>query len=358
MTQTTQNPPATQGAQQPNRVALTVAAINGVAKISELFELPGMADAWIRAYQNTSGKTDGEQRWEAEKILIAQLVSSTPALQTVEPFSMYTAMSQLSISGLSLREGMAYILPKGKKAVFMPGWKGRLEQINDMPDVIHCHEPQVVYTSDIFEMEKGEKVKIIKHIPGGKHTRTKADTITDVYFVIDFNYGTIVYHMHALDVLNIRDHRSDSFKAYKKLCEDNGKQLGDTWKQSFTGRNGAYEKEVELPMWISDEAQAFKKTIVKRTYGALPKQGKAKILDDKIKEAGAETIDPDDNFDAKKYEDLVLADEKPEDTKQEALPESAGALRTDISEAELIIEDPADAKQQLAAAASNPNEGF
>jgi recombinational DNA repair protein RecT len=220
--QNQQAPPAVQ-----SKTALTSAVINSAENIKALMDLPGIEQNWIATYNKTTGRLDGELRWNAEKVLFMQLVASNKAFNDVDKFSVYSAITELAISGLTLRDGIAYILPMAKKAVFMPGWKGRLEQINEMKDVIYCNEPQVVYDCDIFEYEKGEKTKILKHVPGGNSPRTKESKITHVYFVIEFNHGARVYMMDALDVLNIRDHRSTAFKSYLALCEKHGKQLGE-----------------------------------------------------------------------------------------------------------------------------------
>jgi hypothetical protein len=131
------------------------------------------------------------------------------------------------------------------------------------------------------------RTRILKHVPG---KRTKENQIDYVYFVVEFVSGPEVYIMDRLEVLNIRDNYSQSYKSYVKDLEkpvNKGKKWGDKLTVSFrdkaTGEQKTFDSD-DLPMWVSDEIQAFKKTIVKRVWGTLPKLPKQKFLDDRMKE--------------------------------------------------------------------------
>lgn len=277
--------------QPKNKVALTAAMINECQNTKALMELPAIQSNWVATYEKTSGKSDGETRFEAEKILFLQAIAGNKAFEKCDKFSIYSSFIELAISGLTLRDGLSYIIPYGGKAAFMPGWRGRLEQINELPNVIHCHEPQVVYDCDDFEYEKGMKTLIHKHQPG---QRTEANKPTHVYFVIEFKHGPECYIMDAQDVLNIRNNYSTSYKTYIAECQRAGKQIGETFKKTINSQRGTFDIDVEPPMWISDEGQAFKKTIVKRVYGTLPKLPKQKWLDEKIAKSPLVNLDADE----------------------------------------------------------------
>jgi recombination protein RecT len=276
-------------------IVLTRKMIEEAKSTKELLELGPIADNWIRTYQETSGRSDGTLRYNAEKILFLQTVEASKALQKADKFSLYGAFIELAVSGLTLRDGITYIVPYGKKAQFMVGWKGRLEQTTEIPMVVHCHEPQVVYDCDEFSYEKGMRTKIHYHKPG--KNRTKDSKITHVYWVIEFKHGAEAYIMEAIDVLNIRDKYSSSWVQYVKDCQAQKQPIGTTLKKEMTGPNGNWTLEIEPPMWFSDEAQAFKKTIVHRTWKSLPKLPKHKWLDESLaksaipKEVVEETTD-------------------------------------------------------------------
>lgn len=278
-----------------SKTALTRAAITSVQSAKEILEIEAVKDNWINTYQKVSGKNDGILRYEAEKILFMQnYQANQKAFDKCDKFSIYASFVELSISGLTLRDGISYIIPYGDKATFLPGWKGRLEQISEMQNVVHVHQPQVVYDCDQFELSKGMSTIINKHIPA--IPRTEGAKITGVYMVIQFVHGPVVYWMDAADVLNIRNNYSQSFKQYQKDIADpnvvDGK-IKKKYKDQNTGEWKEYDKVIEKPMWVSDEAQAFKKTLVKRVYNDLPKLPKHKLLDERLNSAAInlETIE-------------------------------------------------------------------
>jgi len=275
-------------AQQPQSPALlTAKMIEEAPSTKALLDIPALQNSWANTYNKVSGRNDGAMRFEAEKVLFMQLVTGNKAFEKVTKFSLYTAFVQLAISGLTLRDGIAYVIPYGDKAEFVPGWQGRLEQINEMRNVRHTNAPQVVYDCDEFEMELGERVRIIKHKPG---KRTPESIITNVYMVITFTEGREVFFMTREDVLNIRDRYSDTYKSYAEACAVHKKPIGSTFRAQVPGKT--WESTFKPPMWLTDEAQAFKKTLVKRVYKTLPKMPKQKWLDDQI--AGrTETIEQD-----------------------------------------------------------------
>lgn len=371
MADTTNQSQAVATQQPANKVALTVDLINKQPNAKAILEMPAIQDAWVQTYAKVSGKgiEDAALRFEAEKILFLKTISENNSLANADKFSIYTSFIELSISGGTLRDGLCYIVPFKGKAAFLPGWKFRLEQINELPEVVYCHEPVVVYNCDEFDYEMGMQPRIIKHKPG---IRTAESRPTHVYFVIDFKHGkTGVYVMDAVKVLQIRDTYSQSYKEYLK-------------KKA----SGKWEDWMELPMWVKDESQAFQKTIVKQTWKHLPKLPKHKWLDERLKAQGAEDIDADEvkgdqNID---FNNLILKNENEGtgNTQNDAGGEgnsntqqqtNAGSNdvgqqqgnASHISEAEIVSETKnADTANGQAAGipgdlkelASNPNDGF
>jgi recombinational DNA repair protein RecT len=235
-------------------------------------------------------------------------VAASKQLAKCDKFSIYSAFTELAISGGTLRDGLCYILPFGEKATFMPGWKYRLEQVNELPNVVHCHEPVVVYDCDEFDYERGMKTIIKVHRPG---IRTEANAPIYVYWVIEFKHGPDVYIMSAMEVLKIRDTYSKSYKDYVAAANAAGVKPDGKTKVMKNGQYGPYE--VELPMWIKDEGEAFKKTIVRRTWKHLPKLPKQKWLESRLKEAGIpEDTDPEEQLSEGDFDKMLLKEEGPE----------------------------------------------
>lgn len=260
-----------------DKLALTVKTLTEPKTVKEMFDLPAVRSNWVQNYEKTTGKKDSELRFEAEKILFLQSIAANKKLEDCDRFSIYGSFVELAVSGLSLRDGQTYIIPYGKKAVFQIGWKGRLEQIVQIPTVRHINEPIVVLEGDDFEYELGENPRVIKHVRKGDPTQKRKPLA--VYCYVDYTHGKKLYLMEAHEVLSIRDNYSTSWKqhiAALKTDLNKGKKIGD--KLTFSGPNGKWESD-ELPMWVSDEIQAFKKTLVKRIYNAVPKTPRQIQLD-------------------------------------------------------------------------------
>ena len=276
-----------------NPISLTLALINSQPSIKALLELPQVEAQFVLTYKKTTGLDDGPRKFEQEKLMFLQQASGT-TLEKCEKFSVYAAFIELSASGLTLRDGLAYIIPYGKTASFQPGWKGRIEQINQMMDVIFCPEPILIREGDFYDINAGERL-VIKHKPVLGNT----GKIVAVYLPIQMHHGVEFYMMSREDVMFIRDNYSEPYKAYmKNLAKpiNKGKQAGDklTVEYKKDGEVKTFESD-DLPMWVNNEGQAFKKTLVKRVYNAMPKLSHQKYLDDRIAERiRASRIDVDD----------------------------------------------------------------
>lgn len=287
---------------------LTLSLITAQETIKDLLNLPEVEHQWVMIYKKVTGLDDGARRYEMEKMMFLQQASGT-ALEKCEKFSIYAAFVELASSGLTLRDGLAYIIPYGKKASFEPGWKGRIEQINQMQDVIHCPEPMLIRQGDPHKIKAGEKL-IIEHEP----LLNSKGEILAVYLPILMHHGVEFYMMTRDEILAIRDAYSESYKSYIKALEkpvNKGKKAGDklTIEYRKDGQIKIFESD-DVPMWIGNEAQAFKKTLVKRTYNALPKMPHQKYLDERIAErisaAKISIDDIDDNSDPIRAIDSAL----------------------------------------------------
>jgi recombinational DNA repair protein RecT len=346
------NVPATQ---PKNKVALTSQLISSQTSAKAVLELPEIETAWIKNYQLTTGKADGALKFNQEKVLFLKRIEEDNQLKNADKFSLYVAFTELAISGGTLRDGICYVVAFGKKAQFLPGWKFRLEQIDELPAVVHCHQPQAVYDCDEFSYEKGMRTVIHKHIPSAK--RTESSKITHVYFVVEFQTGPEVYIMEAIDVLKIRNQYSKSWKSWVADCakaqQDPEVNKPITVKKS--GQNGEYTATVDPSMWIKDEAEAFKKTIIHRAWKAIPgklKRPKDRLMDERLKGRVEVDLDP---------EDLIIPNE------EENVDTETGEVKPPVQQPEQKPEPKAEQPapetkpgpaDDLKAAAANANAGF
>lgn len=279
--------------QQPNQslVRLTKALIDRQPDVRSLMELEPVQNQWVQTYKKISGREDGNLKFEAEKLMFLQAVNTNADLAKCDKFTIYSSFIELAASGLSLRDGMSFIIPYGGKAQWQPGWKGRLEQINQMQQVVHCPEPILIREGDEYKITAGERLNI-HHIPvlGNK------GQILAVYLPLQMEHGTEFIMMNRDEVLSIRDRYSKPYIAYIKALQSDankGRKEGDKLVIKYKDKQGNWKEfESDPPMWVTDEGQAFKKTLIKRAYNSLPKLPSQKYLDDLI--AKRERIDVDD----------------------------------------------------------------
>jgi recombinational DNA repair protein RecT len=313
--------------QPKNKVGLTAALINEQKSARALLELPQIENAWIANYEKVTGRQDGELRFNAEKILFLKRLEEDRNLKEADKFSLYVAFSELAISGGTLRDGICYIVAFGKKAQFLPGWKFRLEQISELDSVVHCQQAQVVYDCDQFQYEKGMRTVIKKHSPG---TRAPGSKITHVYLVVEFKSGPEVYIMDAIDVIKIRNRYSKSWKAWVADCAKVGQDPEQDKNISVekSGQNGNWTQVIEPPMWVKDEAEAYKKTVIHRAWKAIPgklKKAKDRIIDERLKAAGRDVeINADDLIidenDTAENDSMAAPETKPDTTGAQSAP--------------------------------------
>lgn len=319
-----------------NQLALTQKALNEAKDLRTVFELEPFKHNFVDNYKKTTGKDNGSLIFERERVLFMKALQDNKKLEKCDRFTVYASFIELAVSGLTLNDGIAYIIPYGSKAQFQIGWKGRLEQMSQMPEINFVSEPQVVYASELdnFDFELGENPRIIKHKPSRERGKSKDDTIEWVYLIIDKGSHKQTFIMSRTEVLTIRDTYSQTYKAYIADCAKFKKNIGESWKKTITYKGDSFEVDVEPPFWITSEAEAWKKTITKRAYKYQPKTPRQKALDEKIKthvdhedgtQETTETIDygvvnEDGSTTQVKTETAALAEGKAAPTKVKGAP--------------------------------------
>jgi len=291
-----------------NKLQLTMAKLDSAKSLKELVELPEVRGNAILNLIKARGLNEKEAAmyYEREKILFSQVKN----IDKCDNFSKYAAWIQLFVSGRTLSDGDSYIIAYGKQAQFQIGWKGRLAQMGEIPEIINIPPPQVVYEGDTFKMELGEEPKIIQHIP----TRENRGQLIYVYLIIQKKSGKELHYMDRERVLGIRDRYSKSYDQYIADCKAGNHKIGDTFKKSM----GTYDVTVEPPMWVSSEEEAWKKTLVKQAYKVQQnKTPRMKSVDKAIENNEDEEIQ-DINYN-------VVDEPKQIETQVEAKPEQQQA---------------------------------
>ena len=80
-----------------NKLALTQATLNSVARTKDVIELPAVMDNWVRTYEKVTGRHDGVMRYEAEKVLFMQTVGDNKALDKCDRFTLYAEIGRAHV---------------------------------------------------------------------------------------------------------------------------------------------------------------------------------------------------------------------------------------------------------------------
>lgn len=188
-----------------------------------------------------------------------QHLHKSPYLQKATSQSILKAVMNLAQVGLTLN-------PISKFAALVPRWNKDLKQVECVLEpmyqgltklltdsgAVKSLEAHVVYEGDEFVFDYASPDKIVKHVPYFLKGKVKGN-IQAVYSKALLPDGTFhVEIMSYLDVCEIRD-RSESYKAFK-------------------------EGKTKTCIWVSDEPEMCRKTVIKRHYKYLPKsQGLEKL---------------------------------------------------------------------------------
>lgn len=261
--------------------------LNGCQYAKDVFDLEAVRINWINLYSRVHGKTDGPSAYERERVLYVGFMAANATIGNCDRFSIYKTWMDLALAGISLANGQAAIIPRGGKATLHIQWQGRREQMMQLPQVVHIEEPVVVYDCDHFDFHRdmnGLHINIHKPL----HPRPADAKRTCVYVTIQYTYGVKAHMMDAGDVLTIRDNYSDSYKRYlEDLKHYEAARAANPnhpeGKVQKTGKNGnTWWADLEAPMWVNREDEAWKKTMIHRLYKNVDKLPHQKYLDERI----------------------------------------------------------------------------
>ena len=118
-------------------------------------------------------------------------VRGNDALLRCEPASLLTSMIKSAQLGLHIDGvlGHAYMIPFGKEAQLIPGYKGLLQLVRQSGD-IQSIDVESVFDGDYFRHQKGEDAKI-EHYPDEEGDQVDDTKITHVYVIVKFKDGGI-----------------------------------------------------------------------------------------------------------------------------------------------------------------------
>jgi hypothetical protein len=171
--------------------------------VKDLFTLPMVRDRFIKNYELTTGRKDGENYFEQERFAYLEAIADKPDLHSLEKFWHFAAIVKAGTTGLSFRDKSLYLIPQKKDGKIV-GLKvdsspsGKRKQMENMKTVKRFPEAILVMKGEEFVHDKLNNV-VIKHISTEKsNDHISMDNIRAAYQRIQWSDGTwtdvVVYH--------------------------------------------------------------------------------------------------------------------------------------------------------------------
>lgn len=191
-----------------------------------------------------------KEKFLKEASFAVQAFNKNSYLNSATSESKLRAVYNLALTGLTLNpvEKLAYLVPRYNRdigsveACLEPSYMGLCKLATDTGSVtsITCN---LVYMGDLFEPDLGSNV--VKHLPYYTQGNDKGE-IFGCYTISKLADGTQMFEFMSRDeVYDIRQ-RSESYKSY-------------------------LEGKTKQCIWITDEGEMFRKTVIRRAVKYLPK---------------------------------------------------------------------------------------
>ena len=227
-----------------NQVVRLDQTIAEAKNLKDLFTSPDIVQYAIAGYKATTGRDDGAERYNQERIAYLEIIHQKPELRTAPNFCHFKVMNKVMHSGLSLRDNKLYLqaVKKGDEVVDIKvdsSPAGKRELMERMPNVKKFPEAQLVMKGDVFVVDKLNN-KILRH-EGTDKSETKI-TLENILY----SYQRIIYKDGTSDDVIVP--QDDLFKAKSK-----SKIKGDAG------------------VWGDFPGEAAKKTATNRAYNRFHK---------------------------------------------------------------------------------------
>jgi hypothetical protein len=241
--------------QNQNQVMKLDQVIAKAQSVKELFTAPEIIKYAVSGYKSTTGRDDGEHRFQQERMAYLEIVHQKPELRQAPMFAHMKVLNKVMHSGLSLRDNKLYLqaIKKDNEVVDIkvdPSPAGRRQMMEQMPNIKSMPEAQIVLKGDVFLHDKLNNV-IIKH-------EITEKTVTDI--TIDnilYSYQRIIW--------------SDNSKTDVVVPHDD---LVQAKKKSKI-------KSTDAGLWVEFPGEASKKTATNRAFNRYHKYpDNAVILDE------------------------------------------------------------------------------
>lgn len=165
--------------------------LDAAKTLKSMLSLPVVADRFIANYHKTTGKKDGQQRFEQEVFNFVELANDNPKIKDCTNFSKFAAIVKAGTTGLSFKDGHLYPIPYGKVLKVRIGAHGKREMLMRMPTIKFVDEAQLILKGDEFTYDKSKGL-VLGHISDFmKAPAITFDNILGSYCRITFADGSV-----------------------------------------------------------------------------------------------------------------------------------------------------------------------
>lgn len=186
-----------------------------------------------------------EKTFKKEVSFAIQLIRKNYALQNCDAQTVLDAVLNISQTGLTLNPvyKYAYLIPRAGKCILEPGYQGLIKLACDSGTIISI-SVNLVYEGDKVEIDLADDKKVTKHTP---------------YMVLGNEPGKIVM---GYSIARLSD-GSNHVEIMSRKDIESVREYSESWK--------AHKAKGSHTIWVSEEAEMFRKTILKRHFKYLPK---------------------------------------------------------------------------------------
>lgn len=206
--------------------------------VKELFEIPDVKERAIKGYEATTGRKDGENKFQQERYAYLEIIHQKPEFRSAPMWVHFKVINKVMHNGWSLRDNRIYLQPvkRGDEIVDIkvdPSPAVRREMMELMENVKKAPEAQIVLKGDVFKYDKLNQ-KILVH-------ETTEKTVADIKLEnILCSYQRIIWKDNSVtDVVVPHDDLVQAKKKSKIKSSDSGLWAefpGEACKKTATNR--------------------------------------------------------------------------------------------------------------------------
>lgn len=156
--------------------------LNKAPNLKGMFQLDVVQERAIKNYEGTTGRKDGQNRFESEVFAYMELMAEKPDLAKLDRFQHFKAIVKVMTMGLTLRDQKVYVMPgKNNTIKVQSSPAGKREMMERMPEIMKFPQANVVYKGDLFRYDYVNKV-VLQHESTDKSPDPDKVTLDQILF--------------------------------------------------------------------------------------------------------------------------------------------------------------------------------